>query len=607
MRIKTSGKIVIVIVVVGLAVGAWRLWQRFGSSIAPEASTTSSAVPPKADLPEREITNAGATSSGGVSLPGTGSGCANRPEVRMLGYAWNAQMGLLFANGGPQATNGSLMCKHGVNLKWSRQDDNGKMQEALVAFATELSRGNSNPAKGVHFVTIMGDGGASFLKGLNDTLRRLGPEYMSKIVGVAGYSHGEDKFMGPAEWKANPAASRGGLVAGVIRDGDWNIAQKWLADNGLRNNPDEHTWDPDALNWVNASDYIDAAQKYVAGYSEDRPVVRNGKRTGETKHVTVNAVVTWTPGDVTVAEKKGGLVSIVSTHEYSSQMPCTIIGIDKWMRTHRDIVEGMLQAIAEGGDAVKAHPEALQRAAQISADCYQEKGAGPDYWEKYYKGTQEQDKTGQTVDLGGSSACNLADSLLALGLVPGSANLVATTYRVFGDVDVAQYRNLMPSYYAPDQVIDTSYMSDIAHKAAPTSTAVASAKPKYQSRQQQVKRVVSRKAWDIHFDTGKATISPESKRLLDQMRRDLLVASGAVVDIHGHTDNQGSPDRNMQLSEERAFAVKSWLEHSSPINFPQGRIRVFAHGQTNPVAPNSTPQGRAMNRRVEVVVGTTGT
>ena len=608
MRFTPLGKIVLLILVMGAAIGGWRLWQRSGSNLvnalAPPAQVKGSVVPPKADLPAASSAPASGSSNASLASLNANPGCADRPEVRMLVWAWNAQMGLMLANGGPQSGVGSLMCKRGVNLKLIRQDDSGKMQEALAAFATDLSRGVANPAKGAHFVAIMGDGSATFLKGLNETLKRLGPEYKAKVIDSIGYSHGEDKFMGPPEWKANPSACRGGVVAGVLRDGDWNIAQKWLGDNSLRTNPDEKTYDPDALNWVAASDYIDAAQKYVAGYSETRPVVRNGKKTGQTKQITVNGVVTWTPGDVTVAQKRGGLVGIVSTREYSSQMPCVIIGIDKWMRQNRGAVEGMIHAIAEGGDLVKSSPAALKQAAAVSAQVYKESGAGPDYWERYYKGAQEKDKQGVLVDLGGSSVSNLADSLLSFGLVPGSANLFAATYKVFGDIVVSQYPELVPRYPAVSEILDTSYLQDVARQAAPTAQVIAKTKPHYE-RKQQVSRVVSRKAWHINFQSGKATFTPQATHELDKLRRDVLVASGTVIEIHGHTDSQGNPTSNMALSEARAFAVRHWLEKQSPVNFPEGRVRVFAHGQQNPVAPNSTPEGRAQNRRVEIVLGTT--
>ena len=259
MRLKPVGKIALLIVILCGAWGSWRLWQKFAGP--------------------GDTANGGGGGNGQVS---TQAGCGSLPEVRFLVWAWNAQMGLMEANGGVQAAPGSLMCQNNVNLKLIRQDDTTKMQEELMAFATELSQGTPQPSKGAHFVGIMGDGGAQFLKPLNDRLRRLGPEYMAKVIGSCGYSHGEDKFMGPADWKQNPIASRGGVVAGVLRDGDWNIAQKWLADNGLQNNPDKDTYDPDKLNWVSADTYLDAGEKYISSYSENRPVVRNGRRTGET-------------------------------------------------------------------------------------------------------------------------------------------------------------------------------------------------------------------------------------------------------------------------------------------------------------------------------------
>jgi len=600
VKIEKGGWILIGLVGVGLVGYALKKYGML-DAIVPSAKVAESTVPKRVDLPV--LNPSIASNVAPAPQPGSAPGCTSEPEVRMLVWAWNAQMGLMFATGGPQATSGSLMCKERVNLKLLRQDDSGKMQEALVAFATELKGGNANPSKGAHFVAIMGDGSAAFLKGVNDTLRRLGSNYIARVVGSGGFSRGEDKLLGPPEWKGNPAASRGSLVAGVLRDGDWNIAQKWLGDNQLCSNPDEKTYDANCMNWVNASDYLDAPEKYIANYCEDRPVVAAGKKTGETKHICVNGVVTWTPGDVNAAQKRGGLVSIVSTKEYTSQMPHVVIGIDKWMQDNRRTVEGMLKAMFDGADQVKAVTGALHVGGAVSTAVYNEKNTDAAYWEKYFIGVTERDKQGIMVDLGGSTVNNLADNLQIFGLAPGSANLFAATYTVFGDIVVSQYPDLVPSYPKVKEILDTSYIQAVAQRSGPGTPAETRQFP----ASEPVQNVVSRKSWHINFDTGKATFSAGAKGDLDQLLRDLLVAGGTVVEVHGHTDNLGSVDTNQKLSEERAFAVKSWLEQQSSTNFPAGRVRIFAHGSTNPLAPNSTLEGRAQNRRVDIVLGTTAT
>jgi len=387
-----------------------------------------------------------------------GPGCADKPEVRFYHWAWNAQMGLILANGGKQATAGSLMCKHGVNLKLIREDNTDQMQALLATFAEGLKKGEKNPAGGAHFIAIMGDGSAMFLKGINDRLRKLGPDYTAVVVGSAGYSRGEDKFMGPPLWKQAPAKAKGGLVAGVLRDGDWNIALKWLGDNKVPNNPDETSYDPDALNWVAASDYVDAAQKYVSGFCTELKNVKTGKKE---KHC-VDGVVTWTPGDVTIAEKKGGLVSIVSTKENRMQMPNVIIGNKKWMAANRDIVKGMLAATFAGGEQIKKDPSALHKAAELSALVYAEKDA--DYWQKYFKPVVQKDKLGQSVELGASTVNGLAENVQLFGL-DGKTNYFAATYTTFADIVKSQYPKLLPAYDPVADVVDLGYLKELA--AAP--------------------------------------------------------------------------------------------------------------------------------------------
>lgn len=105
--------------------------------------------------------------------------------------------------------------------------------------------------------------------------------------------------------------------------------------------------------------------------------------------------------------------------------------------------------------------------------------------------------------------------------------------------------------------------------------------------------------YGIYFDTGKATIKPESVHAMSEIAKLLNADSGLNVYVVGHTDNVGNVDSNIRLSQDRAEAVLQALvrEHS----IPPARLRAHGCGQFAPVASNDTEDGRAKNRRVELV------
>lgn len=557
------------------------------------------AVPEVAIVPDLKETPSQAHAVVNVALPSKAPANLTSPEIRLQEMAWNSQTGLNFANGGAQTTKGSLMDKYGVNLKILWEDDVMKQGTALIAFAKAFKAGDPHPKEGAHFMAVMGDGSAATIASLLPELRDIGVD--AEVIGSAGYSRGEDQLMGPPDWKKNAKLARGSVIATFLRDGDWAIVMKWASDNGLKVNPDEKTWDPDAINWYAAEDYIKAADAYIDGVCEDRPVVNNGKRAGETKNVCVNAVSTWTPGDVNIAEKKGGLATIVSTREYRSQMPNTIIGIKQWDEANADLVVKFLAAAFEGGEAVKASPEALTRGAEANAEIWG--GQKPaSYWEKYFKGVTTTDKQGIEVRLGGSSANNLQDNLALYGLLPGHSNVFAATYTVFGNIVKAQYPKLVPDLLPVEKVLNTRYVLEVQKRYGSQLQGVAEA-PKFVA-DAPIKQVVAKRAWAINFDHGKATFTPDSLNQLEELKNGLLIAGDLAIGIHGHTDNTGDPDRNRNLSQARANAVKVWLMGQSSSDFNSDRFsEVKGHGPDVPVATNDTDTGRAKNRRVEVVMG----
>ncbi|WP_257455789.1 OmpA family protein [Archangium lipolyticum] len=103
----------------------------------------------------------------------------------------------------------------------------------------------------------------------------------------------------------------------------------------------------------------------------------------------------------------------------------------------------------------------------------------------------------------------------------------------------------------------------------------------------------------VRFAEGKATLLPESHPLLSQVM-DLVVRTGIKrIRVEAHTDNQGNKETNLTLSKDRARAV---ADHLVKAGLDPSRIESEGFGDSRPIAPNLTPKGRELNRRVEIVI-----
>ncbi|MGM9512902.1 OmpA family protein [Roseateles sp. DB2] len=102
---------------------------------------------------------------------------------------------------------------------------------------------------------------------------------------------------------------------------------------------------------------------------------------------------------------------------------------------------------------------------------------------------------------------------------------------------------------------------------------------------------------DLSFDTGRADLRPPLRPVLDQFAREFT--SGMHVTIIGHSDNSGSDALNQPLSLQRAETVRDYL---AARGVPAAQMTVAGRGSREPLASNSTEQGRERNRRVEILL-----
>ncbi len=103
----------------------------------------------------------------------------------------------------------------------------------------------------------------------------------------------------------------------------------------------------------------------------------------------------------------------------------------------------------------------------------------------------------------------------------------------------------------------------------------------------------------LYFETGKSTLTPESQNQLKNIAAILKAFPVAMVKIGGYTDSTGSAETNKKLSEDRANAASASL-----VSLGTGteRLKAEGYGPEHPIASNATPEGRALNRRIDLRV-----
>lgn len=104
---------------------------------------------------------------------------------------------------------------------------------------------------------------------------------------------------------------------------------------------------------------------------------------------------------------------------------------------------------------------------------------------------------------------------------------------------------------------------------------------------------------DCNFETGKATLQPESYAVLDELVAYLVRKDDEKIELGGHTDNVGSAASNLKLSLDRANTVRAYLLTKG---IDPDRVTAKGYGMTQPIADNKSEDGRALNRRTEVKI-----
>jgi outer membrane protein OmpA-like peptidoglycan-associated protein/ABC-type taurine transport system substrate-binding protein len=287
----------------------------------------------------------------------------------------------------------------------------------------------------------------------------------------------------------------------------------------------------------------------------------------------VDAAVAWDPDMSDAVSKRSGAKKIYDTRIANRMIADILVVSDRFAARHPQAVIKLAQGWLEGVEFIKNHPD---RAYNMIGNI------------KDFNIPADLAKT----MLGGVKLADYADNVSFLGSQGANSDYA----NIFTQAE-EMYRELLMIKHTsnPEDSMDRRYIQQLS--GAGFSTASSEVPIEYHQPSKAAVPLATQHR-SIYFEPNSARMSLDSRAVVDEVGGQMQAYQNTIVDIEGNTDSTGSRTYNMDLSRQRADAVRQYLMEK--YGFPGARLRTLGNGPDKPIDSNTTVEGREKNRRTDI-------
>jgi NitT/TauT family transport system substrate-binding protein len=288
----------------------------------------------------------------------------------------------------------------------------------------------------------------------------------------------------------------------------------------------------------------------------------------------VDAAVAWDPDMTDAVAKRPGSKKIYDTRIANRLIADILIVSDSFSAKHPDTLLKFTQGWLDGVEFIKTQPDR----------AYNLIGAVKDF--------NIPSDLAKTM-LGGVKLADYADNVSFMGNAGSNsdyANIFQMAQDMYHEALIIKHSN------NPEDSLDRRYIAKLRDSYSMAST---EAPIEYKEPAKGATPLATQHR-SIYFDPNSARMSLDSRAVVDELAGTMRAYENTVVDIEGNTDSTGSRAYNIQLSHQRADAVKDYLVEK--YGFPAVRLRTAGNGPDKPLDSNATAEGREKNRRTDIKV-----